>query len=42
MNRFITFLTLSTLVVLMGCNTIKGIGEDVQKAGSAIENAAKK
>ena len=30
------------LVALMGCNTVKGLGEDVQKAGSAIENAAKK
>src|SRR5450830_87851 len=42
MNRITTFLTLSALVALMGCNTVKGLGEDVQKAGSAIENAAKK
>ena len=27
---------------LMACNTVKGVGQDVQKAGSAIENAAKK
>jgi predicted small secreted protein len=27
---------------LSGCNTIKGIGQDVQKAGTAIENATKK
>ena len=27
---------------LAGCNTVKGMGQDVQKAGSAIENAAKK
>ena len=27
---------------LAGCNTIKGMGQDVQKAGSAIENAVKK
>ncbi len=38
--------TLLALVVralaLAGCNTVRGAGEDIQKAGSAIENAAKK
>ncbi|MCE1250813.1 MAG: entericidin A/B family lipoprotein, partial [Comamonadaceae bacterium] len=24
-----------------GCNTVKGVGQDVQKAGGAIERAAK-
>ena len=33
---------LATLFVLAGCNTIKGAGQDIQKAGNAIENAAKK
>ncbi|MDF1482945.1 entericidin A/B family lipoprotein [Extensimonas sp. H3M7-6] len=27
--------------VLSGCNTIQGMGQDVQKAGNAIERAAK-
>jgi predicted small secreted protein len=27
---------------LAGCNTIKGVGQDVQKAGEKIEDAAKK
>ena len=35
---FITSLTL----LLSGCNTVKGVGQDVQKAGSVLENAAKK
>ena len=35
---FIVGLTL----LLTGCNTIKGVGQDVQKAGSVLENAAKK
>ena len=26
---------------LSGCNTIRGIGQDVQRAGSAVSNAAK-
>ena len=32
---------LALAFVLMGCNTVKGMGQDVQKAGSAIERAAK-
>ncbi len=27
--------------LLSGCNTVQGMGQDVQKAGSAIERAAK-
>ena len=27
---------------LVGCNTVKGVGQDLQKAGSAIEGAVKK
>jgi len=33
-------LCLATLV-LTGCNTVRGIGQDVQRAGSAVSNAAK-
>ena len=25
---------------LSGCNTVRGIGQDVQRAGSAVSNAA--
>ena len=32
-------LLLSTLA-LSGCNTVRGIGQDVQRAGSAVSNAA--
>ncbi len=28
--------------VLSACNTIQGMGKDVQKAGEAVEHAAKK
>ena len=30
------------IAALAGCNTVKGVGQDVQRAGSAIENAADK
>lgn len=30
------------LLGLAGCNTVHGMGQDIEKAGSAISNAAKK
>ncbi|MBO9677737.1 MAG: entericidin A/B family lipoprotein [Acidovorax sp.] len=32
---------LALAFVLAGCNTVKGMGQDIGKAGSAIERAAK-
>jgi len=41
--------TIATLIALVavaaalaGCNTIHGMGQDIQKAGSAVEKAADK
>jgi entericidin A len=31
-----------TALALAGCNTMQGIGKDVQKAGEKIEDASKK
>lgn len=28
--------------ILVGCNTVSGIGKDIQKAGETIEDATKK
>ena len=42
MKPMTTLFITAALLVLVGCNTVKGVGQDVQKAGSAIENAAKK
>jgi len=42
MNK-IAMLTLCLLsLALAGCNTMKGLGEDLQKAGEKLEDAAKK
>ncbi|MFZ2990311.1 entericidin A/B family lipoprotein [Ideonella sp.] len=30
------------LMTLAGCNTMEGVGKDIQRAGDAIEGAAKK
>ncbi len=37
-----SLLALSFLLALAGCNTVRGAGQDIQKAGSAIEDAAQK
>jgi predicted small secreted protein len=31
-----------TLAVLAGCNTMEGLGRDVEKLGNTIEDAARK
>ena len=36
-----TLIALSAALLLAGCNTVKGVGQDIGKAGSAIERAAK-
>jgi predicted small secreted protein len=33
---------LAITFVVAGCNTVRGAGQDIQKAGTAIENAATK
>gem|GEM_PF-119950 len=42
MKSLSTLLIVAALLVLVGCNTVKGVGQDLQKAGSSIEDAAKK
>ena len=42
MKTTVYALLLTAVFALVGCNTVQGIGQDIQKAGSAIENAAKK
>lgn len=32
---------MATVVFLVACNTMQGLGKDVQKAGAAVENAAR-
>ena len=38
----ILFAFLASLYLLAGCNTIEGMGKDIQKGGEKIEEAAKK
>jgi predicted small secreted protein len=42
MNRLLAGLVTAVLLLLVGCNTIEGLGKDITKAGESIENASKK
>ncbi|MEA3394629.1 MAG: entericidin A/B family lipoprotein [Pseudomonadota bacterium] len=42
MKKTTLFVILSLMLALAGCNTVKGVGQDIQKAGEKIEGAAKK
>ena len=42
MKTAISVFVVTVAFILTGCNTVKGVGQDVQKAGSTIEEAAKK
>lgn len=43
MKRYlIAVIMIFSLAVMSGCNTMSGIGKDIEQAGDAIENAAKK
>ena len=41
MNKTVAFITLALAFLLAGCNTVKGVGQDIERAGNAIERAAK-
>ena len=42
MKSLTTLLLIAGLLLLSACNTVKGVGQDIQKAGTAIEDVAKK
>jgi predicted small secreted protein len=42
MKTLISTLILGFCLSLAGCNTVKGVGQDIQKAGEKIEDVAKK
>ncbi|GAA4428402.1 entericidin A/B family lipoprotein [Acidovorax lacteus] len=42
MNKLTALIAVAFALLLSGCNTVKGVGQDVQKAGNAIERAANK
>ena len=41
MRKSLGLMVVAALLVLAGCNTIAGVGKDVESGGAAIEGAAK-
>jgi predicted small secreted protein len=42
MKKIAAILIALSAALLGGCNTVKGVGQDVQRAGGALERAANK
>ena len=42
MKQLITVAMVAGRLLVAGCNTVKGMGQDLQKAGEKIEGAVKK
>ncbi|PUE14314.1 entericidin A/B family lipoprotein [Limnohabitans sp. WS1] len=42
MNTLIRMMLIASVLSLTACNTVRGIGQDIEKLGSTIEGAAKK
>ena len=42
MKSIVSIVIAAALLALAGCNTVRGMGQDIQKAGASIEGAAKK
>lgn len=42
MKTITAFIAATVLALLGGCNTMEGVGQDVQKGGAAIERSADK
>lgn len=41
MKRLLTFCLLIAVFALLGCNTINGMGKDLEKAGEAVQRSSK-
>ena len=42
MKFIVATLAAAFALVLTGCNTVQGLGQDIQKGGQVLEGAAKK
>lgn len=42
MRKMMGLIGIALALTLSGCNTVKGMGQDIQKAGEKIEGAARK
>ncbi|SDP17103.1 Predicted small secreted protein [Rhodoferax sp. OV413] len=42
MQKIVSLIAIAFVFTLAGCNTVRGVGQDVQKAGEKLEGAASK
>ncbi|MDP2264748.1 MAG: entericidin A/B family lipoprotein [Hydrogenophaga sp.] len=42
MKHIANLCVVTIALLLAGCNTVQGVGQDVQKAGQVLEDAARK
>jgi predicted small secreted protein len=42
MKHLLTLCLLTSTLLISGCNTVKGFGQDLKKAGEKIEGAVQK
>jgi predicted small secreted protein len=42
MKKLLTLSMVASLLLVAGCNTVKGMGQDLKKVGEKIEGAAQK
>ena len=42
MKQLFTLCIVASLLLVAGCNTVNGMGQDLKKAGEKIEGAAQK
>ncbi len=42
MKTLIRLILIASMLSLVACNTVRGIGQDIEKLGTSIEGAAKK
>lgn len=40
-KKLTAFLIVGMMVALTGCNTVRGVGQDIEKGGEAIQKAVK-
>jgi len=41
MKKFVALLALLMMVALSGCNTMQGLGKDIERGGEKLQNSAK-
>ncbi|HEY3327742.1 MAG TPA: entericidin A/B family lipoprotein [Novimethylophilus sp.] len=41
MNKMIALMLVGAMIALAGCNTVQGMGKDLEKAGEAVQKSTK-